>query len=175
MSGTIPFPNGGGGEPPERRSKMDLLIDELYVVLPSKSMKEIQQKLIPLGQEVSLAMIGQALFHLRKHAAQYGWSVPHVKRGPDPEERCYFPVLVDDQGSFIMDEKYRAYARQGFRGTLSLISNMGQNEVTALRIALKYIKSRIKRERLSDSLDDVEYAAKKVRLALRAVNSREDF
>jgi hypothetical protein len=171
MAGTIPFPNGGGdGSPPERRSRMDLIIDMLFAALPAKTLEEIQDKFKAKGVNVTISTLEQALFRLRRHAEQYGWSVPHVVRGPNSDKRCYFAVLRDKKGDFHLISEHRAYSRHGFRGTVSHIANMGKNETVALRMLAQFDKSKVRREGAESLILDLEYVARKAKALLRAVN-----
>lgn len=175
MPETIPFPNGGDEETP-RRSKMDRLIEELYEVLEppgAHSLEEIQEKLSALNPDrhVSIVDIRQALAFVRKYSSRLGWSVPHVKRGRDRAERCYFRVLA--KGSFDFDAEHRTFVRVGFLGTLNQIASMGKTEVAALRLALRCIRGKPQRFMLGQILDDVEYTTKRVNRILKAVNGQE--
>lgn len=166
MSGTIPFPNGGGkGVPPQR--KMDVLLRGIYAVLPCSSLEEIQAKLKARGLDVSMTTIEQGLFHLRKYANIYGWSVPHVKRGNNSEGRQYFAVLRDKEKGFVLPKEYETYSRKGFNGSISHIANMGRSESVALRMMLQSIKSRAAREVAEELIIDLEYISKKAKALLR--------
>jgi len=171
MSGTIPFPNGGSGGPPERRTKTDILISGIYAVLPAGSLTEIQEKLKDRGLDVSIPAIEQALFHLRKHCNQYGWSVPHVKRGPGGDERLYFAVLRDKERRFHLPSEYQAYSAHGFNGTIRHIANLGRNETVALRMMIQHEKRKPVRDGIEELIVDLEYVARKARsLARRSAN-----
>jgi hypothetical protein len=167
MSGTIPFPDGGTGGPPERRTKMDILLSGIYAVLPANSLTEVQGKLKARGVDVSIPAIEQALFYLRRHANQYGWSVPHVKRGPRSDKRCYFAVLRDKDRRFTLPLEYQAYSSHGFSGTVSQIANLGKHETTALRMMIQFEKRKPIRDASEELIVDLEYISKKAKALLR--------
>jgi hypothetical protein len=167
MANPIPFPNGG--LPPKREGRIDFLIAQLHMILPAKSLKEIQEGYTRKGIAVSIPMIGQLLTHLRRYAAIYNWTVPHVKRGRVRPEGCYFAVHKEKDGFFTTDAEKRAFTQDGLRGLVRTIATSSKSEAAALEMYAQY-ERRPQREAITELVVDCQYIARKARGVLRQMN-----
>lgn len=98
-------------------TKQDELIDHIYHVLVSndgaRHVKEIVE-LLHNERKVSVTenMVDSAFAHLRKMAEKdpdhFGWTSPHVQRGPNSVgDKRYFVALIDSNGDHFVDGDHR--------------------------------------------------------------------
>jgi hypothetical protein len=105
-----------------------VLAEAIAQALPARSQKEIAAR-----TRLTLPQVGVALGHIRDHAAELGWTVPHAPRGRSQPNR-YFLILFDDT-SAVFDEEEQATLQGGLAGTLRGVNTTGKREAAALRMA----------------------------------------
>jgi hypothetical protein len=145
----------------------DKVIEAIFDALPSDSYEGIAED---VGDKLNLRItsgdISNALTHLRRNSAEYGWTVPHVKRGtPHRVDRPgrFFAVLVDRDGHYELDANpdSAAHMQRGALATAQHAATMLTNETAALRIAATNTRSVNARARINDLADDFSYVARK--------------
>jgi hypothetical protein len=133
-------PSGGddGGDRPFHEHPLALALWNAIHGRPASSYAEIALRMsAALGRHVSWHMVNNVIYHVRKHADQYGWSVPHVKCGRgDKVERQYFTILADpEQNSLRRIPEHRLRIRDGGTSRLNAISTMAENLTKVLEMA----------------------------------------
>lgn len=131
-------------------------IDRLFQALPARNNEELAARL-----DLPEQTVRGLLSHLRKHAIEHGWTVPHVRRGPTPTQERYFAVLVDPTGKPYFDADTIDEFHEGLRGTASHVNTLCQNEARAVRLLVQRVKSRIVKRMFTDLADDLDYVGRK--------------
>jgi len=153
---------------------MDKVIEAIFDALPASTCDEIASK-ISKGKRftVSTGTVNNALAHLRANCAEYGWTVPHVKRGIATNEGRFIALLVDRDGHYELDQNADALAHitDGAANTIQQTATMMQNECAALRIAATHTRSTNSRARLNDLADDFNYIARKAAAVIRELKA----
>jgi hypothetical protein len=120
---------------------------------------------------LSIGIIAWALAHLRARSAEYGWTIPHVKRGAgtDDDEGRYIALLVDRDGHYELDQNPDAlmHITNGIVGTIKQTVTQMTNMSAATRIAATHTRSINARARLNDLADDFAYMARKAAAVAR--------
>lgn len=146
--------------------RTDALLDKLYEILPAPNQRSLAAAL-----GVSVGYISVLLSHLRRHANRYGWTVPHVRRGPNTDDSQRFFAVREDRGEgYILDDTHenRLYLRQGALSTVKHISSSMSNEAAALDLAAIHTRSRNLRLELEDLAELSRFLQKRAdRLAER--------
>jgi len=157
--------DGGGGKGGPRKFRENRLVEYLWrAVYPrhATSMEHIRQRLCKLTHErITAAQTDTAVAHLRKHAGEYGWTINHVEKGADGNDRKYFPVLVDadDPDIIVMDEDKRIAVAAGIHSSLTTTKTMCGNEAVSLEATIPYVASKTDRRYIravSSMLTNVE-------------------
>ena len=146
----------------QRRTQQ--ILDNLYEILPCATMEEITDKLNARGLNVSRGAVEQVMARLRKEAPAWGWTIPHVKRGPamNGEEHRYFAVLCTKDGWF-MDSHDKGNLRKGVVSTVQLVATQTNNSAKALEAAALHSASRSYAHALRDWAEDLKYISRKGR------------
>jgi len=151
-------------------SRIDYLIDQLFMVLPCKTYAEISDKLTRrTGTQVTRGSVGMLLSHLRGRMDEYQWTVPHVKRGLNVSRfPRFFAVLVNNDGTMDLGPEHIGIVEEGMTSTLGHAATMMKNEADVLMAFKQYITSRNKRNEWQEVIDDMNYVARKcVRIAAK--------
>jgi len=152
-------------------TRRDQIIEAIYDALPATSYSEITDRLNKKGFKTNRGQVNNAIAHLRINSAGYGWTIPHVKRGPDvaADKNRYVGLLVDRDGRYELDQNKEAvlHITNGIVGDLQQTSTMMQNEVAAIKIAATHTRSINQRTRLNDLADDFSYIARKAAAVVR--------
>jgi len=154
-------------------SRMDQLIEDIFDALPASSYEDIASRVSGRKRfTTSVAMVNNALAHLRANAAAYGWTVPHVIRGASEDNR-YIALLVDRDGHYELDQnsEARGHITNGAAGTLQQVATMMENERFAIRVAATHTRSINARAKLNDLADDFAYIARKAAAAVRELDA----
>jgi hypothetical protein len=143
---------------------LDRRIDSLYRVLPAKSYADIARKLTDLtGDWTEVSHVATALAHLRRCAAAdisyYGWTVPHVKRGPNTLSTTrLFSVDVHYRGNqFTIADPRRISFNEGNRAALMSVAQQMSNQCAALELAINYEQSESRKAYLRGLIRDITY------------------
>jgi hypothetical protein len=158
----------------EEDSKVDQLIEAIFDALPATSYEEITRKVVKATKlKTNIGQINNAICHLRANCAEYGWTIPHVKRGNaiDSDKGRYIALLVDRQGHYELDQNPDAtrHISNGITGTIKQTMSLMQNVGTASRIAATHTRSVNQRARLNDLASDFEYIARKAAAVARDI------
>jgi hypothetical protein len=159
---------------------MDKIIDAIWLALrkPATTYEELAERVsTSMKERISASDISNALAYLRRNALEYGWTVPHVKRGApvdgnaiedDGDDGRYFRCLIDRDGTFFFDDDAAASAhfKRGAEATLNQIVTLSKNSVTMLQANIAHTRSTNQRAMLNDVLADFQYAARKSELVL---------
>src|SRR5262245_36370393 len=153
-------------------TQIDQRIDALFGALPATQYSEIAETMTSVLKEtITESMVAQLLVHLRVNMDYYGWTVPHVKRGPAGEggddKGRLFAVLVDKDGTFYFDEAHRAHFDAGALSTMMTVARQAKNLSNSLGVAKQYERSRARRDAMQDLNDDVDYLAKRANRMVR--------
>jgi hypothetical protein len=121
---------------------IDDYIDTLHTVLPAKSKRDIRIKMSRvLGRRITDHIVCKTLTHLRTNYMNYGWTVPHIKKGPSTDTLSYFAVKVDHHGDLMFDRDAEYEVRVGLESTVATVAGMGTNEAVAIKMAMPYVQS----------------------------------
>jgi hypothetical protein len=149
----------------------DRVIEAIFDALPATSYGEITRKVNRTIRHVGIGVISNALCHLRRNSAEYGWTVPHVKRGSpgDSDKNRFFPLLVDRDGRYELDSnpEYKMHLNNGALATAQHAATMLANEAAAIRLAAMSTRSVNARAKCNDLADDFAYVAKKAAAVAR--------
>jgi hypothetical protein len=160
--------------------KTDQLINLMYEALQDGSCKtysdltsKINEKLDGSGVYLNIGRVATAMAHLRKNCGQYGWTIPHIKRGvPNVgEEERIFYTLVDKGGNFWVSEGDRENLNRGMNSTVQQVVTEVINSAKALDGISLHVRSRLYAERMKDWADDLRYIARKGKALLRLVQA----
>jgi hypothetical protein len=145
-------------------SKHDLLLDDIFQVLPCDSIADIAKK-----TKASKDNVRKAIAYLRKHPYEYGWTIPHVSNKrveDDPTQKGkYFYVILEKDGSTLIDADKRLHYTRGAHTSLSCIATMLANEAQALLSCSKNERSPAKRYMLESIVKDMLFLQDKTKHA----------
>lgn len=153
--------------------KIDDQAEALFMALPATTLEEIRAGMQrELGYAVTTCIAAQALTHVRRHAEELTWTVPHVKRGApgESEGNRYRAVLVNPDGSFWFDPESRKHLDQGTSATVKSVSRQMLNLSNALLMAIGHERSRNRKELLEELQEDVIATGRKARRMLRRIS-----
>jgi hypothetical protein len=156
----------------EDEVRIDRIIDVIHDVLPCTSYAEIALKVSrKMRESISVGTINNAIAHLRRNSAGYGWTIPHVRRGTATEEgeNRYFALPVDRDGVYILDDttENRMHLNAGSASTMAHTATMMLNQTNALKIAATHTRSANLKAKLLDLADDYGYIARKAAAVVR--------
>ena len=141
--------------------------DLIYAIgnaLPAASYAEIVGRVrTATGASVSYQDVAWAISRLRRHAEQYGWTIPHSRRGNTlPGEDRFFMLLVDRAGDFfVVDDERREQLHVGASDVLNTTAQTMKNIGTSLEMATAYERSPAMKRALNNILTDVKYLSEK--------------
>jgi hypothetical protein len=145
-------------------SKHDLLLDDIFQVLPCDSIADIAKK-----TKASKDNVRKAIAYLRKHSYEFGWTIPHVSSTSvehDPSQKGkYFYVILEKDGSVPIDANKRLHYTRGAYRSLVTIATMLANESQALLSCAKNERSSAKRYMLESMVKDMHFMEDKVKHA----------
>jgi len=152
----------------------DQIIEAMFDALPATSYYELMKKINSAKRwHISIGDVSNALTHLRRNSAEYGWSVPHIKRGMAGrrDKNRLFALLVDRDGHYELDSNPEAkvHLNNGAMATTQHAATMLSNEAAALRIAATATRSLSARARMNDLCDDFEYVVRKAKSLLAEI------
>jgi hypothetical protein len=155
----------------------DQLIEAIFDALPATSYDEIVSKVNKSTKlRTNAGRVNNAIAHLRAHSADYGWTIPHVKRGTAlvGEEGRYLALLVDRQGHYELDSNPDAarHINGGINGSIQQAATMMQNLTAGTRIAATHTRSTNSRAKFNDLADDFEYIARKAAAVVREIQAK---
>lgn len=160
-----------GSDQPQTR--IDILINALFYALaePCSRKSDIAKKMgQQLGERIATRDVSWALGHLRRNADEYQWTVPHVSRSPNAEDRRYIRILVDRDGEiFAEDDTDLAFIMNGLRETIATCSKMQANETSAIDMLAPYVQSVSLRRRIRAYATKLNYLSEEGRELMEAV------
>lgn len=153
-------------------SKIDQTIEAIFDALPATSYEEIAKKVgKTMRERISLGIINNAIAHLRSNCAEYGWTIPHVKRGTaiETDEGRYVALLVDRNGHYELDQNPDAirHISNGIAGSIMQTATMMQNLTSATKIAATHTRSINTKAKFNDLAEDFSYIARKAAAVVR--------
>jgi hypothetical protein len=169
MAEQLTFP---GDFPPEKkRSELDIIIDHIYQVLPAPSGKKIVERLKQRGLPVNMEGIRRAIKYLRKHCAEYQWTIPHVHTGRTNDDK-YFALLMAKDRSFHVDPRFKGSLSSGTVSIVTRVATESRNQSAMLKAAADatYI-SKALREGYRDMAEDLLFVSNKARRVLRDIKA----
>lgn len=152
---------------------MTQIIEDIFDVLPAKTYYDIAKKLRTKGWNVGCGVVSNALTTLRRNPAEYGYTVPHIKRGMarryERNEDRLICILVDRDGHYELDSNplARKHINAGAIATAQHAATMLSNEAKALELAATNTRSINARARIKDLADDFGYVARKAVAVVR--------
>jgi len=150
------------------------LIDHLWYCLPADSKEQIETRMKKrVGRPVT--NVGTLISLTRKHEAELGWTMPHVKRGrPGDTKHRYLRVSTDGSGTMIFDnEVNHQRLEDGMYGDSSYTATLMRNESAAIRGASQLISSAKDREYLLGYAEDCEAISKKAARVAKVLKVKE--
>jgi hypothetical protein len=125
--------DGGGGSERERRFRENphavALWDAIYPQ-PATSYAEIARK---MGVPVHTA--NNTIHHVRDHAENYGWTIPHAQKGREGEFRSYFPVMLDGTSPALRTVRSKECFKAGSLSSCKTIASMAEHAAVATEAA----------------------------------------
>ena len=121
---------GGGGEREFREARHALSLWNAIYPQAAKDYKEIATRM-----RVSIHTVNNTIYHVRQHAENYGWTIPHVQKGPSGEHRSIFPVMLNDNSPSLRSAKSQQCLRAGAQSSCLTIATMSEHEAVALEAA----------------------------------------
>lgn len=162
-------------------TKMDQIIEKMWAALrrPATTMEELAERVSDgMGETIGAAYLTTVMQHLRKHCLEYGWNVPHVKRGPatEADEGRFFRCLVDRDGEYYFDENPESlkHMANGTYGTVKQTVTMSRNQVAMLTMQVEHVRSLKARAKLREYIDDYSYATRKMANLLGTLEEERD-
>ena len=154
------------------------MIESLWRALPARTLEEIADKM-NTQRDVSGVTRGDVaayLGHLRRRVDQYGWTVPHVKRGTNVDGgKRFLRMLVDPDGTRLLDEGNNTiHLLDGAAATISQIATLASNESAALKVAIEHTRSINLRRRLREFVGDFAYMKNKAELLGEAIEEERN-
>jgi hypothetical protein len=168
-------------EPTTRR---DAIIDAIWHCLPATTLKGLARKVSRhLGERISKGVVDNAIVYLRRHPEQYGWTIPHVRRGqPRPTRKVHMAdgrevlvkgdedrfnaVLWDDKDT-IFNEDHKRHIDAGIVSTLREVHRKSANESKALEAVSRTAPSMPVRRRMAEIAADFVKIEKKADALIR--------
>jgi hypothetical protein len=151
--------------------KIDVLLDQIYQVLPAQTRQEICEKFEQeWGFPLPLGTLDSAMCHLRKNPGPYGWTMPHARRGrPIPgEEGRFFAVLVDKGGAYLTADNRSDQIRGLLSTAQQTITQMG-NCASALEAAALHVRSQVAADMAKDLAADFRDLRRRAARTFRAI------
>lgn len=134
------------------RTRMDRAIDGLFQILPATTHEDIAERLGKyLRRHVKVSEVGRILLHLRNHCDEYGWTVPHAKRGKHAfteEGFRFFHVLVERGRDAAFDDDHEGQLMGGLKSTTQHAASSIEHESDAIMLASAYCKNPLLRRLL---------------------------
>jgi len=161
--------------------KQEDVISNLWHVLtkPATTYEELAVRIENrTGERVNRGMVAQAVTYLRSNTEEYGWTVPHVKRGPagGGDDGRYFRMLLDHKNGYHFVEKPEQLEHME-RGTLSTLRQtvtMSKAQITMLKGAHENLRSHKMRAELKDTIEDYEYATRRMERIVRSYEEAQE-
>jgi hypothetical protein len=168
MAVQVEFPEGADFPPGKRRSKKDEILDHLFQVLPATSVRQLCERLVKRGLVIKEAGVRDAVRHLRKHAMDYLWTIPHVNGGKTTSAEKYFALLIEKDKSFHTDPVFKGHLSSGTATIVTRIATESKNQSMMLKAAAEatYL-SRPLREELREMGEECASVHNKARRVLR--------
>jgi hypothetical protein len=129
---------------------------------------ELNQRLPGCGW--SDADLRNILVHLRKNAAHYGWTFPHVSSNGDGR---YVMAIMEKDGTFTLDDQDKASVESGMETTLKRIIQQLSNNAAALDMAANNTSRRYGDE-LKEWAADCRHEANHGKRILRKIQNDGD-
>ena len=155
-------------------TKLDDIITGIFDVLteaPATTMKEIVTKINRATRMgVDLGDVNNALTQLRRHSAEWGFTVPHVKRGKAKatDKGRYFVMEVDRHGEYVLSDPLKViHFDSGMLATFRQSKTMLEVVAAAARLGVTHTRSTSQKAKLTDRADDCTYAARKLATLIR--------
>lgn len=116
-------------------ARMAVLVERLFDAITTTNCRT-RHDVVVAGGFSDLWEVDQALAFIRipDNAEEYGWTVPHVRRGPPREGQEYRFQAVGLQGD-VLDAEAIKLVREGALSTVRAIATNSRNEAYALRLA----------------------------------------
>jgi hypothetical protein len=129
----------GEGDP----HKYDDLLNLIFQVLPCDMITQVVEKVNKLTTtKYHVSQVNHAICHLRKHADEYRWTIPHAKRGHGLIKGKYFGVVRREDGGWEPPPSGSLeLLYDGNRGTLSEIATKAENNAVAIEIYATQVPS----------------------------------
>lgn len=151
--------------------KMQEYGETLFQCLPANSLDEIRKR---MNKELkvrweTIGMTSAIISYVRKHYQEFGFTVPHVKRGKaDPgEQGRFFAVLVEKDGTFYFDEEHHDHLQNGTRSSIASIAQQSLNLKTIVATCKQYERSKGHRDYLDELEENFEFVAKRTARILK--------
>lgn len=160
--------------------KIDTYIDALYKALQpdgAESYESLRKQMARiLGVRFSLSQVNCTLAYLRRHAEEYGWTVPYVKRGTaiDGEEHRFFILDIERDPDFRMDAEYRGNFDNGCHTSVGVIERTCKNLEIMLETAKQYEPLRVHRDYLDDFKEVIAHFGTRAARLKRMVTEKRD-
>ena len=147
----------------EEKTRIDILIDNLWYCLPAATYAEIAKKMSQrMGERISIQSVQTTLHRLRTNATVYEWTVPHAKHGINSTQSNRFVrVLIDRDGMRLLEEGAVDDVQEGLESTVAEIGSKARNEADAIIAAALHLSSRAKSRMFKDFADDLAYLSRK--------------
>ena len=144
------------------------LVILIGMVLPAMSYKDIADSINGMEERrghkrVTVAAVGQAILYLRRHAAEFGWSIPHCRGGPalNGDYRLIAALEKPGQDRYVKNDGRSEQVTRGMITTLLTTSSRSSNEAAALENASKYQTNPATVQDLQFIITDLRYLARK--------------
>src|SRR5262245_5568802 len=161
-------------------SKQDKLIEAIFDALPATTTAQIAERVsLAVGKPIAESYITTLMTHLRKRRAEYGWTIPHVKKGkPNTDgldEDRYCAVLVERDGKYEIDKRPNMlmHIHRGNKSTVLQTVTQLQNQTGALRACAEQSRRPTVRAKLNDLADDIAYVARKAAAVAREIGEED--
>jgi hypothetical protein len=157
---TLSIINGGrgsGGTPPRprRKKRKHWLAEHLWKAVvkhPHAASAETLRNRMAVTtrlRDLNIGRVHSVLNEVREHAELYGWTVAHVAKGADNENRRFIPILVDyhsygDPYFFYSDDDV-PYVKYGLVSSARTIASMAKHESLALDLFIDMVPRTEKR------------------------------
>jgi len=161
----------------DEQKVQDQIIAAIFHALPATDVEEIATKVSrTMGRTITPAMTNTALAHLRANAVDYGWDVPHVKRGAAvaEDEGRYRKVLVDHTGESYFEDSDREHIRKGRRSVLAGASTQLANQARMIQMIIPYERGRTIKRELSDVHDIIDHIARRLHRLVEKMDDEAD-
>lgn len=122
--------DGGGGEREFREAKHAAALWDAIYPQSATSYKEIARRM-----GVSLYTANNTIHHVRDHAENYNWTVPHAQKGSEGANRSYFPVMLEGNSPALRTVRSRECLEAGAVSSCETIASMAEHEAIAIDAA----------------------------------------